>query len=73
MSAEEAGVTSVSTEMHIEYDDQGRRLMRSEAEVNGETVISEDVWFAEAVDALVEEIQSDEQLMAEEYLPDCIV
>ena len=59
VSAEEAGVTSVSTDMQIVKDSEGRDLMQSEAEVNGETVMTEDVWFAQARDEAEAEIEAD--------------
>ena len=45
--------------MHIEYDEEGRELMRSEAEVNGETVMTEDVWFMEADVQFMADIEAD--------------
>ncbi|MEM7068697.1 MAG: Ig-like domain-containing protein [Pseudomonadota bacterium] len=58
-SAAEANVTSVSTEMDIVRDVDGRALMQSQAVVDGETVLTEDVWFSEAN-------QSDLDLMTDE-------
>ena len=57
-TASEAGLTSISAQMMIEHDAEGRELMRSEAEVNGETVMTEDVWFAQD---LMAEIEGDTQ------------
>ena len=45
-SAVELNITSVSADMQIVYDDAGRALMQATAEVNGETILTEDVWFA---------------------------
>lgn len=47
MSAQEAGITSVSTQRNDITNESGETLMRSTAEINGETVMTEDVWFAE--------------------------
>ncbi len=50
VSVTEAGIVSISTEMEITYDDQGRELMQSSAtDANGNEILTEDVWFAEDV------------------------
>ncbi len=48
VSLSDAGVTSISTQMQMVTDEEGRGLMQSVAEINGETVLTEDVWFVEA-------------------------
>ncbi len=48
-SAAELNITSVSADMQIVYDDAGRALMQATAEVDGETVLTEDVWFAQEI------------------------
>ncbi len=66
-SAAEAGVTSVSAEFGIVRDTEGRAVIRSEAEVNGETVLTEDVFFAEAdvTDIMVENFNEDPAMFEE--------
>ena len=52
VSALEYGVSSVSTNMEIVMDDDGKELMQSSAAMeDGSTILSEDVWFAGTVDA----------------------
>ncbi len=46
ISAAEAGITRVSTEMQLEKNERGEDLMRSDATIDGEEVMTEDVWFA---------------------------
>lgn len=49
VSVTEAGIVSISTEMEITYDSEGRELMQSSAtDVDGNEILTEDVWFAEA-------------------------
>lgn len=71
-TAEEAGVSSISTDMQIVLDDQGRELMQSTAEVNGETILSEDVWFAEST-IVEEELTVLQEDMNQEICLDCLV
>ncbi len=69
MSAADAGITSVSTEMQSVYDAEGRVLMQSTAEVGGQTVLTEDVWFLQAGDAAeaqAAEPMAEEQPMMED-------
>ena len=47
-SAADLHITSVSADMQIAYDDAGRALMQASAEVDGQTILTEDVWFAQA-------------------------
>ena len=68
-------ITMVSATMEIEYDDEGRMLMRSSAETeDGRTIMTEDVWFAEApsAEALAEVEETKLAVMDEpEDCPDC--
>jgi protocatechuate 3,4-dioxygenase beta subunit len=48
-SAADAGIAAISTGMEIALDDQGRALMQSSAfDLNGQAILTEDVWFAAA-------------------------
>ncbi len=54
-SAADAGIASVSTDMKIVLDDDGRKLMQSSAtDEDGNDILTEDVWFAEAEDDIAE-------------------
>ncbi|MCI5046712.1 MAG: DUF1521 domain-containing protein [Aquisalinus sp.] len=44
-SATSQGVTSVSVQRHDVVDENGETLMRSNATIDGKTVMTEDVWF----------------------------
>ncbi len=46
MSAADAGITRISTEMTLEKNERGEDLMRSDATIDGKEVMTEDVWFA---------------------------
>jgi hypothetical protein len=72
-TAKEAGVSSISTDMKIVLDDEGRELMQSTAEVNGETILSEDVWFAESTQNQDELVNLNEEMNKEVILEDCFV
>ena len=51
VSLADAGVASVSTQMRVEEDGEGRRFMRSEATMSdGSIVMTEDVHFAAAIE-----------------------
>ena len=52
LTAAQAGLSAVSARMQLVHDDAGRVLMQSSAEVGGQTVLTEDVWFAVAPAAL---------------------
>ncbi len=47
ISALSAGVERISVEMGVEQNARGEDLMRSDATIKGERVMSEDVWFGE--------------------------
>lgn len=72
-SADEAGIASISTDMTVAYDSEGRTLMQSTATTTeGQSILTEDVWFAEAADEII-----DMELMAAQldedqtYCADC--
>lgn len=44
----ELGITEISVQMHLEKNDRGEDLMRSSFTQNGQSKVSEDVWFADA-------------------------
>ena len=49
VSVTEAGIVSISTEMEITYDSEGRELMQSSAtDADGNEILTEDVIFSEA-------------------------
>jgi hypothetical protein len=45
VSAQDAGVTRISTQRNDVQNDRGETLMRSNADVNGRQMMTEDVWF----------------------------
>ena len=47
VSLADAGIASVSTELDIAYDSEGRELLQSTAtDIDGNVILTEDVWFA---------------------------
>jgi len=47
VSAHDYGIESISTNMEIVMDEDGRELMQSGATTtSGQQILSEDVWFA---------------------------
>lgn len=47
-SLRDLGITEISVVMHTEKNDRGEDLMRSSFTQNGQSKVSEDVWFADA-------------------------
>lgn len=46
VSLADAGIFSISTQLEIVYDDEGRELMQSAAwDVDGNGILTEHVWF----------------------------
>ena len=59
ISAKDYGIESISTEMQIILDEDGRELMQSTAvTVDGKEILSEDVWFAEADEETIAEMEA---------------
>jgi predicted RNA-binding protein len=63
LTAEEAGIASISTDMKIVLDDDGKQLMQSSATtIDGEEILTEDVWFAEVTEVSEEMTALNEEM-----------
>ncbi|MFW5442910.1 MAG: hypothetical protein ACKE51_01185 [Methylococcaceae bacterium] len=65
-SAKEMGIASISSDMKIVLDSEGRELMQSTATtIDGQTILTEDVWFASVTED-VSAIEADESVLQAE-------